>query len=312
MYSDDCKAVCVRSYLRLKSLRKTSTILGISKSTIHRWVMNNPVVQRRQQIRKVTSEAIHLIESIVSQHPTDTPANIAVKVRDAVGLHLSASSIRFWMRRRNLTYKKASRHVSTPELDEKRVQFAAEYSSVYHPDRVVSIDESSFYFDMKPAYGYCHRSRRLSIPARPGGRIRWSLLMAVTNERVVGWNLVRGSINSSIFASFMSTLETDNRDIILLDNASIHKTSSAIHAMMDRGLTPCFLPPYSPQFQPIENSFSVIKRSFRGLDSSSTFVHQDDDMRHRLHRCIQTLSATTLSHQFSSCWRRALEHVRHM
>jgi transposase len=312
MYSADCKASCIRAYLQLKSLRRTSTLLGISKSTIHRWVNCNPIVRRRHHVRKVTSEAVQLIENIVRENPFDTPANIVLKVQNTLRIHLSSSSIRFWMRRRNMTYKKAYRHVTTSDLEDKRAAFANDYSSIYDPARVVSIDESSFYFDMKPSHGYCQRSRRLSLPARPGGRIRWSLLMAVTNSSVVGWQLVRGSINSSIFASFMSSIDTDGRDVILLDNASIHKTSQAIDAMMSRDFTPCFLPPYSPEFQPIENSFSVVKSAFRRITSSaSTYVSDHDaDMMKRVRYCIQSLSSKTLAHQFSSCWQKSLDYVQ--
>jgi transposase len=204
-----------------------------------------------------------------------------------------------------------TRKKTIPELENKRAEFGQSFNDVYHPDRVVSIDESSFYFDMKPSHGYCHRSQRLRVPARPGGRIRWSMLMAVTNERVVGWKLVRGSINSSIFSTFMSGLDTDGRDIVLLDNASIHKTNTAIYTMMSRGLTPCFLPPYSPEFQPIENSFAVVKNSFRKLQPSTTSSEVDHDVAQRLQGCLSSLTRTTLANQFSSCWRKATHYARY-
>jgi hypothetical protein len=161
--------------------------------------------------------------------------------------------------------------VCTADVHDKRLAFAVDYSAVYDPARVVSIDESSFYFDMKPAHGYCHRSRRLRVPSRPGGRTRWSLLMAVSNERVVGWRLEKGSINGAIFADFMSTLDTDDRDVVLMDNASIHKTSLVMDTIIGRGLTPCFLPPYTPDFQPIEHCFSVLKN--RRLPATAADVH---------------------------------------
>jgi hypothetical protein len=199
------------------------------------------------------------IVDVLSSNPFDTPARIAKRIREELGISLSTSGVRFWIRRSGITRKKASRPVCTADVHDKRITFAIDYSAVYDPARVVSIDESSFYFDMKPAHGYCHRSRRLRVPSRPGGRTRWSLLMAVSNERVVGWRLEKGSINGAIFADFMSTLDTDDRDVVLMDNASIHKTSLVMDTIIGRGLTPCFLPPYTPDFQPIEHCFSVLK-----------------------------------------------------
>ena len=200
--------MCVRTYMVLRSLRKTSRLLGASKSTIQRWIRHNPILRKQRSARKVTAEAVKRIVDVLASNPFDTPASIASRIRDELGLCLSNSSVRFWIRRSGMSRKKASRPVHTTEVHDKRVAFAANYSAVYDPDRVVSIDESSFYFDMKPSYGYCHRSRRLRVSSRPGGRVRWSLLMAVSNERVIGWRLEKGSINSDIFAEFMSTLNS--------------------------------------------------------------------------------------------------------
>ena len=241
---------------------------------MHRWISNHPITRRQVGARKATRGAIELISSVFLNNPFETPANISVLIRNALDVHLGTSTVRFLMKRLGLTYKKASRFVSTAAVNEKRLAYSTDLSPLFDPDRVVSIDESCFYFDMKPARGYCHRSSRLKVPARPGGRMRCSILMAVTNDRVVGWKLVQGSINSAIFADFMATLETDERDVILLDNASIHKTQLVLDTILSRGLTPCFLPPYTPDFQPIEHCFSVIKNAYKRQPARN---HADTD-----------------------------------
>ena len=307
MYSNDARDMCIRAYLKLRSLRRTSVLLGISKSTVHRWITKHPITSRHTGARKATSDAIKLIESILLNNPFENPAKIASLIHDSLGISLGSSTVRFWMKRQGLTRKKASRFVSTAAVHEKRAAFASDISPLYDPDRVVSIDESSFYFDMKPSHGYCNRSKRLVVPARPGGRMRCSLLMAVTNDQVVGWRLVNGSINSVIFADFMSTLETKERDVILLDNASIHRTHLVQDTMISRGLTPCFLPPYTPDFQPIEHCFSVIKNAFRRLpvSGSDEVSLKCADINMRVEKCICALTPTSLHNQFSACWRRA-------
>ena len=301
----------VRAYLNLKSLRKTASLLGISKSTIQRWVTSSPILREKALGRKITAEAGQHIADIVASNPYLTPAAIRDRIHADLKLSCSTSAVRFWMRRQFLSRKKASRHVCTHEVESKRHAFAKDYSAVYDPHRVVSVDESSFYFDMKPSHGYCHRSKRLNVPSKPGGRTRWSLLMAVTNARVVGWKLVKGSINSAIFSKFMASLETDQRDVVLLDNASIHKTNTAMDVMIERGLTPCFLPPYTPEFQPIEHAFSVLKNAFRryplyhdlGMLLPPSAMEQS--VVRRLHECIPFIKSSVLQNQFDICWRRA-------
>ena len=297
--------MCVRSYLKLRSLRKTSHLLGASKSSIQRWVRDSPIIRRQRCARKVTAEAVAQISDVLSHHPFETPSRIAMRIRETLGVCLSASTVRCWIRRSGVTRKKASRPVCTSDVHDKRLMFATDYSAIYDPARVVSIDESSFYFDMKPSHGYCHRSSRLRVPARPGGRTRWSLLMAVSNERVVGWRLEKGSINSAIFADFLSTLNTDSRDVMLMDNASIHKTTLVMDTIIDRGLTPCFLPPYTPDFQPIEHCFSVIKNAFRHQPGAAVDVVSTDDVVRRLEASLPTLTSSKLGAFFDVCWRRA-------
>lgn len=307
MYSQDAKDMSVRAYLKLRSLRRTSALLGISKSTLHRWIGNHPIARRKRDAKKATHQALQLIETVLSNNPFEKPSIISAIIRNALGVSLGASTVRFWMKRRGLTRKKATRFTSTDTVHEKRHAFARDVSPVFDPERVVSIDESSFYFDMKPSHGYCNRSKRLRVPARPGGRMRCSLLMAVTNDQVVGWKLVPGSINSIIFADFMSTLDTKERDVILLDNASIHKTHTVQDTMISRGLTPCFLPPYTPEFQPIEHCFSVIKNAFRRLPVTEAdgALIKSADMTARVETSISSLTPESLHNQFSACWQRA-------
>jgi len=57
---------------------------------------------------------------------------------------------------------------------------------------------------------------------------------------------IKGAVNSVLFAEFMQTLDTDQRDVVLLDNLSSHGTTLVLDTMAERGLTPCFLPPYTP------------------------------------------------------------------
>ena len=290
MYSQDARDLCVRAYMKIRSLRRTSALLGISKSTVQRWIGSHPIARKRMDARKATHQAIQMIETILLNNPFEKPASISALIRNGLGVSLGTSTVRFWMKRRGLTRKKATRFTSTDMVHEKRRVFARDVSPVYDPERVVSIDESSFYFDMKPSHGYCNRSKRLRVPARP---------------------VVSGSINSIIFADFMNTLDTKERDVILLDNASIHKTHMVQDTMIARGLTPCFLPPYTPEFQPIEHCFSVVKNTFRRIQvpESDGAALKSVDMTARVEMSISSLTPMSLHNQFAACWRRAAEFL---
>jgi transposase len=178
MYSLDTRLACSRAYFKLHSLRKTADLLGISKSTIQRWVQNHPVRKKQRDTRRATRIAVTRINEILQSNPFETPKTISEIIRKELGIALATSTVRFWVKRCGLSRKKTNRRVMSDQCLTNRLEYSKRYASVYDPERVISIDESSFYFDMKPQYGYCRRSSRLVVPARPGGRMRWSLLMA--------------------------------------------------------------------------------------------------------------------------------------
>lgn len=303
MYTTDAKIMCVRAYMRLKSLRKTAGLLGVAKSTIHRWIASNPLPRKIREARKATQSAVKRILEVLETNPFETPEAICFKIRIELGISLGTSTVRFWMKKNGLSRKKASRLVSNDRIHELRKSYSKNLAALYDPDRVISIDESSFYFDMKPSRGYCNRSRRLVVPARPGGRTRWSLLMAVSNNSVVGWKLFKGSVNSSMFSAFIETLDTEERDVLLMDNASIHKTRLVQDTIVSRGMTPCYLPPYTPEFQPIEHSFSVIKTKYRSIHDATNIV-SNSAMEERVRQAVSVITSSSLYHQFEACWKR--------
>ena len=54
-------------------------------------------------------------------------------------------------------------------------------------------------------------------------------------------------------------------DVVIADNLAAHKSPAAAKAIKERGAWILFLPPYSPDLNPIENVFSKIKQLIRGL-----------------------------------------------
>ena len=90
------------------------------------------------------------------------------------------------------------------------------------------------------------------------------------------------------------------RSIIVLDNVSIHVDPSIVQAIEAKGCLVKYLPPYSPDFNPIELTFSVLKAWMRRHFEAFRHVFQDDFegfLRHAI--------------DVSGCDRFAVEHFRH-
>jgi hypothetical protein len=69
------------------------------------------------------------------------------------------------MQRTGFSRKMATRYVHKEGNKEVTLNFAKSCTTI-DPSQVISIDESSFYFDMKPSYGYIHKSNRLRVKAK--------------------------------------------------------------------------------------------------------------------------------------------------
>ena len=77
-----------------------------------------------------------------------------------------------------------------------------------------------------------------------------------------------GPMNSVSFVGFCEWLLAPSLhpgDLVVMDNLSSHKSTQAIRAIETIGAHVVFLPPYSPDLNPIENIFSKIKQLIRGL-----------------------------------------------
>lgn len=66
--------------------------------------------------------------------------------------------------------------------------------------------------------------------------------------------------------------------MVLLDNMAVHHSSQIVAAVEQAGATVCFLPPYSPDYSPIEPCWAKVKTYLRGVAARS---------RRRLDRALQ-------------------------
>ncbi len=191
MHSRDKRDTVVRVYKYLKSLRKTSLATGAAKSTIHRWLhaSDDPQVQRglqQHRFKKASLQVLHSIGQLVDNAPFVTTEDIRRHIAHRLRVDVSTSCVRCWLKRMSFSRKKATVSYTRPGLDAERHMFCSSYMKYLDPERVISIDETSIYLDMKPSYGYS-RLPRLHRTTQTGGRARWTLILAVTNESVAGW-----------------------------------------------------------------------------------------------------------------------------
>ena len=92
------------------------------------------------------------------------------------------------------------------------------------------------------------------------------------------WLIVEGAMNTQTFEWYIrEQLAPRLRpgQVVVLDNLSVHKAASIREALAERQCEVLFLPPYSPDFTPIEQAFSKLKAILRGLGARTQDALQE-------------------------------------
>ncbi len=92
--------------------------------------------------------------------------------------------------------------------------------------------------------------------------VRWSILPAITIEGYISWDIYQGSINGERFNRFIEQLLLimnpwpGKYSVLVMDNHSTHHSEAIREMCIERGVILLYLPPYSPDLNPIEQSFA--------------------------------------------------------
>jgi transposase len=134
------------------------------------------------------------------------------------------------------------------------------------PDHLVFIDETGTSTNMARLRGRCRRGERL-IGKIPHGHWKITTFVAgLRRDAITAPFVIDRPMNSAIFKAYLEqclvpTLHPG--DIVVMDNLSSHKSDEVREIIEAAGASLLFLPPYSPDFNPIEQAFSKLKAHLR-------------------------------------------------
>ena len=140
------------------------------------------------------------------------------------------------------------------------------YQGLLDPERLVFIDETWAKTNMTRSHGRAPRGQRLRAKV-PHGRWRTlTFLAALRHDRIDAPCVLDGPINGRIFLAYVEqflvpTLKPG--DIVIMDNLGSHKGLAVRRAIRAAGAKLLFLPPYSPDLNPIEQVFAKLKTLLR-------------------------------------------------
>jgi transposase len=152
-----------------------------------------------------------------------------------------------------------------PKLVRRRDQWK-QYQGRIDPRRLVFLDETWVKTNMAPLRGWGDRNKRLVAHVPHGHWKTMTFIAALRCDRIDAPWVLNGPINGEAFrayvkAELIKTLKPG--DIVVLDNLGSHKGREVRAMVRGAGAKLIFLPPYSPDLNPIEQLFSKLKHAMR-------------------------------------------------
>jgi transposase len=141
-----------------------------------------------------------------------------------------------------------------------------QYQGRLDPSRLVFIDETWAKTNMTRSHGRAPRGKRLVAKVPHGHWRTLTFLAALRCDRIDAPCVIDGPINGESFLAYVEQVlvpKLKPGDIVIIDNLGSHKGKAVRRAIRSAGAKLFFLPPYSPDLNPIEQVFAKLKTLLR-------------------------------------------------
>jgi transposase len=167
------------------------------------------------------------------------------------------------------------------------------------PGRLIFVDETGTNLSLTRRSGRAPRGQRVigHVPRNHGPNV--TLIAAMDQEGLLGELTLTGALDSLAFEVYVTRVLVPQLwpgDIVILDNLSAHKSKTARMWIEATGAQVCFLPPYSPDFNPIEHAFSKLKAWLRGAGARTRA-----DLDQAISAALHTITSADAAAWFAHC-----------
>ncbi len=271
-YSVDIINLFINAFKKGIHLNIISKNLNISVQTLFRWskiydinnltqIINKRIIIKSKEPKIIKYKKITVNE--INENPRLTLKELKLKLNNCV----SVSTLCRILKNEKISYKKINNRLvfkTEEKINEERKVWSknvniADYSSGIH------IDESSFCVNDLKEYGYAKKGIRIEYLKHARSRERYSLLMAISKNKIEHFVIFNKPVTSDDYLEFIKMLNIRKRTLFQ-DNARIHHSIKVKTYCSSKNINLIYNPPYSPEFNPIENLFSKLKTLFRKME----------------------------------------------
>lgn len=147
--------------------------------------------------------------------------------------------------------------------------------------------------------GRAPRGERLHAAAPHGHWYTTTMISAIRLDGSTAAMAIEGATDTEVFRAYVEKVLCPvlrAGDIVVMDNLSPHKNEVTLSLIEGAGASVLFLPPYSPDLNPIEKMWSKVKQSLRSAEARTR-----EELLEAIDRALQTVTAKDAMGWFASC-----------
>ncbi|MFG1240250.1 IS630 family transposase [Xanthobacter autotrophicus DSM 597] len=270
--STDLRERVVAAVLSGETSRAVAARFGVAVSSVVKWSQRHRATgsvapgQMGGHRKRVLEPHRAFIAERIEQTPSLTLHALKGELA-AHGISVSHDAIWRFLRREGLRFKKTMFALEQARADiARRRQRWRKHQPKLDPSRLVFIDETWIKTNMAPLYGWGQSGKRLRGFAPHGHWKTLTFLGALRADALTAPCVFDGPINGACFRAYVEQVLVPTLkpgDIVIMDNLGSHKSEAVRHLIRAAGARLWFLPPYSPDLNPIEQAFAKIKHWMR-------------------------------------------------
>ena len=270
MLHDETRKLLIEAWNKTHNAKEIPECFSVNTSTVYRLekqMRETGSVKTRtsQRGRKhaLTPEDLQNIDRVVQQEPDITIDEII----DKLGLHVCNETVRKAVIKLGYSYKKLfmPQSRSVPDVREKRRNWK-KHMSEKDINHLVFLDESGVNINMTRHYARAWKNRRAVDKTPLNTPCNTTVLSSIRLNGDCAYTVYPGGTTVERFAEYLKTklLPTlSEADIIVMDNMRSHHAKAVKQLLDSSKVTYLYLPPYSPDLNPIEKMWSKLKAFLR-------------------------------------------------